>query len=60
MLLQDTLPCSICARHFGENLKKKPLTDHDLSSKENLIYCDTKIRFICNTSSDHSFGIKRS
>lgn len=38
MLLQDTLPCSICARHFGENLKKKPLTDKDLSSKENLIY----------------------
>ena len=38
MLLQDTLPCSICAKHFGENLKKKPLTDKDLSSKENLIY----------------------
>lgn len=38
MLLQDTLPCSICARHFGENLKKKPLSDHDLASKENLIY----------------------
>lgn len=38
MLLQDTLPCSICARHFGENLKKKPLSDNDLASKENLIY----------------------
>lgn len=31
------LPCSICANHYKENLKKVPLTDEVLSKRENLI-----------------------
>jgi hypothetical protein len=37
VLLKDTLPCSVCANHYGENLKKMPLTDKDLKNKESLI-----------------------
>ena len=37
ILLKDTLPCSICANHFGENLKKMPITDEVLETKENLV-----------------------
>jgi hypothetical protein len=31
------IPCSICANHFQQNLKKHPLDETVLSSKENLI-----------------------
>ena len=31
------LPCKICSIHYSENLKRYPLTDEILSSKNNLI-----------------------
>lgn len=37
LLLKDTLPCNICANHFAENLKKMPITDTVLETKENLV-----------------------
>ena len=37
VLLKDTLPCSVCANHYGENLKKMPLSDKDLKNKESLV-----------------------
>jgi hypothetical protein len=37
ILLKDTLPCAVCANHYAENLKKKPLTDDDLANKEALV-----------------------
>ena len=36
-LLSDTLPCSICAQHFSENLIKMPLSDEVLQTKETLV-----------------------
>ena len=36
-LLSDTLPCSICAQHFSENLIKMPLSDQVLENKESLV-----------------------
>ena len=36
-LLSDTIPCSICANHYSENLKKMPLDDNALENKESLI-----------------------
>lgn len=32
-----TLPCKVCSKHFKENLKKFPLTDKDISSKNNFV-----------------------
>jgi hypothetical protein len=37
ILLQDTLPCSVCANHYGNNLRNMPLTDEVLSDKESLV-----------------------
>ena len=37
LLLRDTLPCSICANHYAENLKKMPLTDEVFETRENLV-----------------------
>jgi len=37
VLLKYTLPCSVCANHYGENLKKMPLSDKDLKNKESLV-----------------------
>lgn len=37
ILLKDTLPCAVCANHYAENLKKKPLSDDDLANKEALV-----------------------
>lgn len=37
ILLKDTLPCSLCANHYAENLKKMPLTDEVLVTRENLV-----------------------
>lgn len=37
LLLKDTLPCSICANHFAENLKTMPIDDSVLETKENLV-----------------------
>jgi hypothetical protein len=36
-LLSDVLPCSICAKHFEENLVNMPLDDKVLENKESLI-----------------------
>jgi hypothetical protein len=36
-LLKYTLPCSICANHYAENLEKMPITDTVLETKENLV-----------------------
>jgi hypothetical protein len=35
--LKYVLPCSICAKHYEENLEKLPLTDQVLSNRNNLI-----------------------
>lgn len=35
--LKFLLPCENCRRHYSENLKKFPITDEILSSKEKLI-----------------------
>lgn len=35
--LQHILPCQACREHYKENLKKYPLTDKVLSSKDNMI-----------------------
>lgn len=37
LLLKDTLPCSICANHYAENLKKMPITHEVLETRENLV-----------------------
>lgn len=37
LLLQDTLPCSVCANHYAENLKKMPLTDEVLETRETFV-----------------------
>ncbi len=37
LLLKDTLPCSVCANHYAENLKKMPLSDEVLETKESLV-----------------------
>jgi hypothetical protein len=34
---QIILPCSVCANHYKENLKKVPLTDDILSTRDKLI-----------------------
>jgi hypothetical protein len=36
-LLSDTIPCSICANHYSENLLIMPLDDKVLENKESLI-----------------------
>ena len=35
--LKTTIPCSICANHYTEHLKKFPLNDNVLSNKQELI-----------------------
>jgi hypothetical protein len=35
--LKYVLPCSICAKHYEENLEKLPLTEEVLSNRNNLI-----------------------
>ena len=37
LLLKNVLPCSLCANHFSENLKKVPLTDDILDNKSKLV-----------------------
>ena len=37
LLLQDVLPCSLCANHYKENLQKRPLTNDILNSRHKLI-----------------------
>ena len=37
LLLKDVLPCSLCAKHYEENLNILPLNDSVLSSRENLV-----------------------
>ena len=37
LLVKDTLPCSVCANHYAENLKKMPLSDEVLETRENLV-----------------------
>jgi len=36
-LLSDTIPCSICAAHFSENLLIMPLDDKVLENRESLV-----------------------
>ena len=36
-LLKDTLPCSVCAQHYGDNLQRMPLSDQALADKESLV-----------------------
>lgn len=49
-LLQHVLPCKICARHYAENLKKLPLTDKVLSSRDSLVKWAIDIHNIVNES----------
>ena len=49
-LLQHVLPCKICANHYAENLKKLPLTDEVLSSRDSLVKCAIDIHNIVNES----------
>lgn len=37
LLLKDTLPCSLCANHYSDNLKKMPINDEVLETRENLV-----------------------
>lgn len=37
LLLQDTLPCSVCKKHYKENLAKMPITNTVLETKENFV-----------------------
>ena len=37
MLLKDVLPCSTCRKHYSDNLDILPLTDDNLSSRDNLV-----------------------
>ena len=37
ILLKDILPCSVCANHYAENLKKLPITDEIMNDKQKLI-----------------------
>lgn len=46
--LQYVIPCSLCASHFGENLKTLPLDDKVLSSKQNLVKWGIMIHNIVN------------
>jgi hypothetical protein len=48
VLLKDVLPCSLCANHYGENLKKEPLTDQVMNSRENLIKWGINIHNVVN------------
>ena len=50
VLLKDVLPCSLCANHYGENLKKQPLTDEVMSTRENLIKWGIDIHNVVNES----------
>lgn len=49
-LLQHVLPCKICANHYAENLKKLPLTDEVLSSRDSLVKWAIDIHNIVNES----------
>ena len=51
-VLQDTIPCSICANHYAENIKILPLTDKVLENKENLVRWLIDIHNIVNKSKD--------
>lgn len=42
-LFSVVIPCSICAKHFGDNLKKHPLDDEALANKESLIHWTIKM-----------------
>lgn len=34
----NILPCSLCSKHYKDNLNKNPLTDKVLSNRRNLLY----------------------
>jgi len=49
-LMQYVLPCSICSKHFSENLKILPLSPTVLESRDNLIKWCIDIHNIVNKS----------
>jgi hypothetical protein len=49
-MLQFVLPCKLCANHYAENLKKLPLTDDVLSTRENLVRWAIDMHNIVNVS----------
>lgn len=49
-LLQFVLPCSVCSKHFKENLKVLPLSDTVMESRENLIKWCIDMHNIVNKS----------
>jgi hypothetical protein len=49
-LLQYVLPCKICSNHYKENLEILPLTDHVLSSREELVRWGIDMHNIVNES----------
>jgi hypothetical protein len=48
LLLQDVLPCYLCAEHFKETLQTLPLTDDILNSRENFIKWGINIHNVVN------------
>ena len=48
LLLQDVLPCSLCANHYKETIKNNPLTDDILNSRNALIKWGINIHNIVN------------
>lgn len=50
LLLQDVLPCAVCAGHYAENLKRLPLTDSIMSDREALIKWVIDMHNIVNES----------
>jgi hypothetical protein len=48
LLLQDVLPCSLCANHYKENLQKYPLTNDILNSRDKFIKWGINMHNIVN------------
>jgi len=47
-LLGNVIPCSICSTHYNENIKKYPLTDDVLSTREKLTMWGIDIHNLVN------------
>jgi len=48
--LKTTIPCSICANHYTEHLKKFPLSNNVLSNKQELIEWGINVHNAVNNS----------
>ena len=48
--LENVLPCSVCAKHYKDNLKDLPLTDKVLDSRKDLFLWTVKMHNKVNKS----------